>query len=145
MNEKSEIINNLIKKTEPKRNIFMNMLKSFIVGGIICFCAQLIKIFFLQYFTENIANTLSLIIIIIIASILTAIGIYDKLGQIAGAGTIIPITGFANSVTSCSIEYKSEGIVTGIINNMLKLAGSIIVTGVISAFIVSTIIYFFGV
>ena len=81
---------------------------------------------------------------IFLSSFLTAFGVYDKIGQFAGAGTIIPITGFANSVTSSAMEYKSEGIVTGIINNMLKLAGSIIVTGIISAFIVSTILFLLG-
>ena len=93
----------------------------------------------------NLATTLSTLSMIMIASILTAFGVYDKIGQFAGAGTIIPITGFANSVTSSAMEYKSEGVVTGIINNMLKLAGSIIVTGVISSFVVATILYFLGV
>lgn len=144
MNNKNEIINNLIKQSEPKRSIFKNMLKSFIIGGLICLIAQIIKSILLNYFNDNIANTMSLIFMIIIASILTACGLYDKLGQIAGAGTIIPITGFANSVTSSAMEYKSEGIVTGIINNMLKLAGCVIVTGVISAFFIATIAFFIG-
>ena len=82
---------------------------------------------------------------IFISSILTSFGLYDKIGQFAGAGTIIPITGFANSVTSSAMEYKSEGIVTGIINNMLKLAGSIIVTGTICAFVFGSIYYLLGV
>ena len=100
---------------------------------------------FLNFFDENLSTTLSTLSMIMIASILTAFGVYDKIGQFAGAGTIIPITGFANSVTSSAMEYKSEGVVTGIINNMLKLAGSIIVTGAISAFVVATILYFLGV
>ena len=82
---------------------------------------------------------------IIIGVILTGIGLYDRIGQFSGAGTIIPITGFANSVSSSAIEYKSEGIVTGIINNIFKLAGSVIVTGVISAFFVSILIYLLGI
>lgn len=145
MNKKDEIISNLIDKSQPKRSIFKNMVKAFIVGGIICLIAQIIKTIFLNFFDENLSTTLSTLSMIMIASILTAFGVYDKIGQFAGAGTIIPITGFANSVTSSAMEYKSEGVVTGIINNMLKLAGSIIVTGAISAFVVATILYFLGV
>ena len=144
MNKKDEIISNLIDKSQPKRSIFKNMIKAFIVGGIICLIAQIIKTIFLNFFDENLSTTLSTLSMIMIASILTAFGVYDKIGQFAGAGTIIPITGFANSVTSSAMEYKSEGVVTGIINNMLKLAGSIIVTGAISAFVVATILYFLG-
>lgn len=145
MNNKNEIISNLIKQSEPKRSILKNMIKAFIIGGIICLIAQVFKRVYLNFFEEDISNSLTTITMIVLASILTGIGLYDKLGQIAGAGTIIPVTGFANSVTSSAMEYKSEGIVTGIINNMLKLAGSVIVTGVISAFIVGTIIFFLGV
>lgn len=144
MNDKNEIISNLINKTEPKRSIIKNVFKAFIIGGLICMIAQIIKILLMNFFDETISNTLSTITMIIIASILTAFGVYDKIGQIGGAGTIIPITGFANSVTSSAMEYRSEGIVTGVINNLLKLAGSVIVTGVISAFIVATILYFIG-
>jgi len=145
MNKKDEMINNLIAKTKPKRSIFKNTVKAFIVGGLICLFAQIIKIILLNFFEDSLATMITTIIIIVIASVLTAFGVYDKIGQFAGAGTIIPITGFANSVTSCALEYKSEGIVTGIINNMLKLAGSIIVTGIISSFIVASILYFLGV
>ena len=81
---------------------------------------------------------------IILGSFLTGIGWYDKIGQFAGAGTIIPITGFANSMTSSAMESKSEGIVLGIINNMFKLAGSVIIIGVISAFIVASIYFVLG-
>ncbi len=144
MNNKNEIIDNLINDSKPKRNIIKNMFNAFFVGGIICLMCQVIKGILLNFFDDLLSTTLTTIIVIIIASILTSLGIYDKVGQFAGAGTIIPITGFANSVTCSAMEYKSEGIVTGIINNMLKLAGSVIVTGIISAFIMGTIIYFLG-
>ena len=114
-------------------------------GGIICLVAQIIKSIFLIFFDEIVSTTLSTMSMIIIASVLTAFGLYDKIGQIAGAGTIIPITGFANSVTSSAMEYKSEGVVKGIINNMLKLAGSIIVIGIISSFIFASLYYLLGV
>lgn len=145
MNNKNEVISNLINKTNPKRKIFKNILKAFFVGGTICLIAQIINGILNNFVDEKLSTILSTIFMIFLSSFLTAFGVYDKLGQFAGAGTIIPITGFANSVTSSAMEYKSEGIVTGIINNMLKLAGSIIVTGIISAFIVSSIIFLLGV
>ena len=144
MKENNELISNIINKTEPKRKIFKNAFQAFFIGGIICLIAQVINTIYLYFFDLKTSNTLTLLTMIFISSILTSFGLYDKIGQFAGAGTIIPITGFANSVTSSAMEYKSEGVVTGIINNMLKLAGSIIVTGAISAFVVATILYFLG-
>lgn len=145
MKKKNEIISNLINQSNPKRNILKNALQAFFVGGTICLMAQILKTIFLIFLDEQLSNMLATLSMILIASLLTSFGIYDKLGQFAGAGTIIPITGFANSVTSSAIEYKSEGIITGIINNMLKLAGSVIVVGVISAFIFGSIYFFLGV
>ena len=144
MNNKNEVISNLINKSNPKRSILKNIMKAFIIGGLICLIAQIINGVLNIFLDEKISSILATIIMIFLSSFLTAFGVYDKIGQFAGAGTIIPITGFANSVTSSAMEYKSEGIVTGIINNMLKLAGSIIVTGIISAFIVSTILFLLG-
>ena len=144
MNSKNEIIYNIIEKTKPKRKIFKNVLNAFFSGGVICLIAQILKAIYLNFFKDDIANNLAVLSMILLSSILTAFGVYDKIGQFAGAGTIIPITGFANSVTSSAMEYKSEGFITGIINNMLKLAGSIIVAGVISAFVISTFVYIVG-
>ena len=144
MNNKNEVISNLINKSNPKRSILKNIMKAFIIGGLICLIAQIINGVLNIFLNDKISSILATIIMIFLSSFLTAFGVYDKIGQFAGAGTIIPITGFANSVTSSAMEYKSEGIVTGIINNMLKLAGSIIVTGIISAFIVSTILFLLG-
>ena len=145
MNDKNVIIKDIIKKTEPRRNILVNCFKAFFIGGIICLIAQLIKGGLIEFMEEKEANILSTLSMIFLSAILTAFGIYDKLGQFAGAGTIIPITGFANSVTSSAIEYKSEGIITGIINNTLKLAGSIIVVGILCAFFVSSLIFILGI
>lgn len=144
MKNKNEIINNLIKESTPKRNVIRNMIRAFFVGGFICLIAQVIKGLLMLKFDEKTAQCLSTIAMIILGSFLTGIGLYDKIGQFAGAGTIIPITGFANSMTSSAMESKSEGIVLGIINNMFKLAGSVIIVGVISAFIVASIYFALG-
>lgn len=81
------------------------------------------------------------IIIISFGGILTALGLYDKIGQFAKAGTIIPISGFENSLCSSAMEYKSEGLILGLGANILKLAGSVIVFGIISGFLVGLIKY----
>ena len=145
MKKKNEIIDNLVKQSTPKRKIGKNMIKAFIVGGLICLIAQIIKSLLMLKFDEKTAQCLSIIAMIFLGSILTGLGVYDKAGQFAGAGTIIPITGFANSMTSSAMESKSEGLVLGIINNMLKLAGSVIIVGVISAFFFGSIYYLLGI
>ena len=94
---------------------------------------------------KDIANIYSVIVMVFLGSLTTGLGLYDKLGQIAGCGTIIPITGFANSMTSSALESKSEGVILGIINNMFKLAGSVIVAGVVSGVVVGAIRYLLGI
>ena len=79
--------------------------------------------------------------LIFIAALLTGFGVYDKIGQFAGAGAGVPVTGFANSIASAALEHKTEGIVLGIATNMFKLAGSVIVFGVVSAYVVGLIRY----
>ena len=131
----------LQKSIEPKRPILKNCLKAFLVGGIICTIAQVLQLFFITYFNFNEKTAVSptTIVLIFVSALLTGFGIYDHIGQWAGAGSAVPITGFANSIASASIEHKSEGFVLGVAGNMFQLAGAIIVYGVFSAFIVATI------
>lgn len=143
MNKDKEQFEQIIKENPIKRPVFMNSIKAFIVGGLICLFGELIRTILIKrfYLPESTSNTIMLIIIIVLASLFTGLGIYDKIGQSAGAGSIIPISGFANSLTSSAIESKSEGFILGILTNMFKLAGAIIVAGVASSFAVSTIVY----
>lgn len=83
-------------------------------------------------------------VLILISVILTCFGVYDKLAQWCGAGTAVPVTGFANSMCSAALEYRSEGIVLGMATNMFKLAGSVIVFGVVAAFIIGIVYIFLG-
>ena len=131
----------LQKNIEPKRPILKNSLKAFLVGGIICTIAQCLQLFFITYFNfiEKTAVSPTTIVLIFTSALLTGLGIYDHIGQWAGAGSAVPITGFANSIASASIEHKSEGFVLGVAGNMFQLAGAIIVYGVFSAFVVATI------
>ena len=138
-----EIFQKVLEKNKIKRPIFKNSLKAFLFGGLACMMGEIIRLFLIKVFKFDVnnANTLMLFIFIFLSSILTGLGIYDKYGQIAGAGAFIPITGFANSLTSSAIESKTEGIVQGTLTNIFKLAGAIIVIGVVSSITIGTIIY----
>ena len=129
-----------------KRPIIKNAIYAFIFGGLVGIVGQTIIFVLTDILGVDIktSNSLMSLIVVAITSILTAFGLFDKIGQRAGAGTYIPITGFANSMTSSAIEGKSEGIILGIMSNMFKLAGAVIVAGVVSAFISSSLIYFIG-
>ncbi|TCT25637.1 stage V sporulation protein AC [Melghiribacillus thermohalophilus] len=131
------------KTYQPRPNVFLNCLKAFFVGGLICVIGQgLIQLYSTVFdFTEKEAGNPTLTTLILISAILTGFGVYDKLGQFAGAGSAVPVTGFANTITSAALEHKSEGLVLGVASNMFKLAGPVIVFGVVSAYIVGVIRY----
>ncbi|MBN8208062.1 stage V sporulation protein AC [Bacillus sp. NTK071] len=130
-----------IKSYQPKPPYVLNALKAFVVGGLICMLGQAIQNFYMNVFdfSKETAGNPTVATLILFAALLTAFGWYDKLGQFAGAGSAVPVTGFANSITSAALEHKSEGIVLGIATNMFKLAGSVIVFGVVAAYIVGMI------
>ncbi|CAB1245274.1 stage V sporulation protein AC [Clostridium sp. MT-14] len=132
---------NFAKENETKRKVFTNCLKAFLVGGTICAVGQGLQFMFIKYFnfTETTAGNPTSAILIIISVLLTGFGVFDHIAQWAGAGTAIPVTGFANSIASCAIEHKSEGFVLGVGGNMFKLAGSVISFGVFSAFVMAIV------
>lgn len=131
----------LQKENEIKRPIVTNCLKAFFVGGFICCLGQLISTFYVYYFefTEQTVGNPTVATLIIITMFLTGFGLYDQIGQYAGAGTAVPVTGFANAVISSAIEHRPEGFILGVGTNMLKLAGPVIVYGVFSAFVIALI------
>lgn len=135
-----------IKANQIKPKIFMNSFKAFITGGLIAIFGQLLKDGYQVLFDldKDNAGALMIVTLILIAALLTGFGIFDKIGQFCGAGTFVPVTGFANSMTSAALEYKSEGITLGIAANMFKLAGSVITLGVVSAYILGALRYLFG-
>ena len=132
------------KQNEPQRPVFLNCIKAFTVGGLICVFGELLRQIFIVYFNfpEKEAANPTVAILIMISVTLTGLGLYDKIAQFAGAGTAVPITGFANSMSSAAIEHRTEGLVLGTGCNMFKLAGSVIVFGVVSAFFVALVKYF---
>ena len=133
----------VIKNHEIKPNYLKNAAVSFFFGGLICVGGQLLIEMYIHWlgFVRDTASTLALVTVILLASILTGLGVYDEFGQIAKAGAFVPITGFANSLTSAALESKSEGIVLGIATNLFKLAGAVIVFAVVSAYVFGIIRY----
>jgi stage V sporulation protein AC len=129
------------KAREPKRKILRNCFRAFISGGLICTIGQGLEWLFINHFdfTEKTAGDPATAVLIIISVLLTGFGVYDHIAQWAGGGTIIPVTGFANTMASAAIEHRSEGYVLGVGGNMFKLSGSVIVFGIFSAFVVSLI------
>lgn len=126
---------------EAKRPVFKNCVKAFFVGGFICLIGQFISSFYIYFFdfTERSAGNPTVATLIFISMLLTGIGVYDRIGQFAGAGSAVPVTGFGNSVVSACIEHRTEGFVLGVGGNMFKLAGSVILFGVFSAFVIATV------
>lgn len=121
-----------------------NCIKAFCVGGMICLIGELIIQLYQYLGADGITSTaLSSITLIIIAGLLTGFGIFDKIARFGGAGALVPITGFSNSVTSPSIEAKSEGYVTGVASKMFTIAGPVIVYGTISSIIYGLLYYLY--
>ncbi|KQL54963.1 stage V sporulation protein AC [Heyndrickxia shackletonii] len=131
----------LQKKHELKRPVLKNCIRAFFIGGIICLVGQAVTYFYIYFFnfTEQTAGNPTVATMVFLAMLLTGFGVYDRMGQFAGAGSAVPVTGFGNAVISSAIEHRTEGYVLGVGGNMFKLAGSVILFGVFSAFIVALV------
>nr|WP_245948282.1 stage V sporulation protein AC [Paenibacillus sambharensis] len=126
------------KSREPGRSVLKNCLRAFVVGGLICVLGQAVQNGYMAWLhlTSTQASGPTVATMIFISVVLTSLGVYDKMAQWAGAGTAVPVTGFANSMCSAALEHRSEGLVLGVGGNMFKLAGSVIVYGAVAAFFV---------
>lgn len=131
----------MVKKASPNSELLKDMVKAFFIGGIICIIGQLISDFFksLDFSKENVASLTS-VTLIFIGAFLTGLGLYDDIAKIGKAGTLVPITGFANSIVSPAIEYKTEGYILGVGVKMFTIAGPVVVYG-IGASVIFGIIY----
>ena len=127
----------LVSQTAPKSKHLKAMIWAFVIGGLICCVGEgilsAVKAIF-PYLKEDEAGGVVSIVMIFLGALLTGIGIYDDIGNVAGGGSIVPITGFANSIVSPAMEYKREGIILGICAKMFTIAGPIIVLGVVASF-----------
>lgn len=132
----------MVKKASPNSPIVLDCIKAFLIGGAICCFGQLLfYIFRKSGMSLDESRSLVSIALIIITAILTGIGVFDKIAKHAGAGTIVPITGFANSVVSPAMEFKSEGFIMGTGSSIFKVAGPVILYGTTAASVYG-LIYF---
>ena len=130
----------------PKNKMLKNCIWAFIFGGAICLLGEIIKNIFISGFSiaEKEAGPMSSVVLVGLSALLTGLGWYDRLGKVGGAGTVVPITGFANSVVSPALEYKREGFILGTASNIFKLAGPVLVFGYLSSFIVGILSLLFS-
>ncbi|MGL4373206.1 MAG: stage V sporulation protein AC [Turicibacter sp.] len=140
---KTKKYDQILKKHEKKPTYIKNMLVSFLFGGLICLFGQILMEFYIHQLgiVKDTASLLMTVTLIFITAILTGLGVYDNFGQIAKAGSFVPITGFANSLTSAALESRSEGVVLGIATNLFKLAGAVIVFAIVSAYVFGILRY----
>lgn len=143
--ERNKKYNDYVNSKKPLTRNFPTLIYAYLIGGLICIIGQGINdtlMYFFPSMSIEAANTWMLIILIFIASLLTGLGLYDRIGVFAGGGSIVPITGFSNSITSPAMEFKKEGIIFGLCVKMFTVAGPVIVNGVAISVIVG-IIYLF--
>ena len=133
----------MVDERSKRSKCIINTIKAFVSGGIICVIGQMLfDIYNHMGFSDEICRTLESISLIFVAGLLTGLGIFGKIAKHAGAGTLVPITGFSNAVTSPAIESKSEGFINGTAAKMFIIAGPVIVYGTFSAAIYGIIYYF---
>ena len=130
----------------PKSPLLKDCIMAFLVGGFICVIGQgLLDLYGGPLgLSEKDAGTLCSVTLVFIAALLTGIGVFDDIARRAGAGTLVPITGFANAVVSPAIEFKSEGYITGVASKMFIIAGPVIVYGIIASVVYGLILYLKG-
>ena len=132
----------MIKRFSPKSPTLKNCARAFFVGGLLCFLGQ--WLFFLYEglgMSEEISGTLVTVSLIFLSAVLTAVGIFDRIARFAGAGTLLPVTGFANAMVSPAMDAKSEGYVMGVGNKMFTVCGPVIVYGTLASMVYGTILW----
>jgi stage V sporulation protein AC len=135
--------NKMSEKASPKSPAVWDTIKAFLIGGGICLLGQV----FLQMYQsfgldEKISSTWTSVTLVLLSAILTALGLYEKLAKHGGAGTLVPITGFANAVVSCAIENRSEGYILGVGAKIFTIAGPVILYGTVASVIYGILYYF---
>lgn len=136
----------MVNKHNPTSNILKDCVLAFVIGGLICVVGQFVMNTFLALgVPEDDVGLYVASIMVFLGAFLTGIGVYDSMGKYAGAGTIVPITGFANSIVSPAMEFKREGYVFGVGAKMFVIAGPILVYGISSSIIVGLLYYVFKV
>src|SRR5574344_1974963 len=138
--ENQEQYNEYVKSKSPNSPIWKDCLNAFWVGGLICSIGQIIQDYCMYKGMDNTSSsTVVSIILIAISAILTGLNLFNRIGKFAGAGSLVPITGFANSIVSPAIEYKSEGYVMGVGGKMFTVAGPVLVFGISTSVLIGII------
>ena len=133
------------KRRAPRSNTRLNALKAFLMGGLICCVGQfLLNLYAAAGLDREGAGTASSVTLVLLAALLTGLGVYDDLAKLGGAGTLVPITGFANAVAAPALEFKTEGLVTGTAAKMFVIAGPVLVFGVGSSVLYGLLLILLG-
>ena len=140
--ENNEEYKNIVKKHSPKSPVFKNCVFAFLVGGFLCFVGQWLAFLFIYLgIDDEHSYMLVTVFYIVLASIATALGFFDKIARFGGAGTLVPVTGFSNAVTSSAIDTRSEGFVSGVGSKIFTVAGPVILYSTIAGTVYG-LIYF---
>ncbi len=150
MNDKTPIIEkiddykSLVNRHAPKSPVFKNASLAFLVGGFLCFCGEWLAALFISLgITVKYSYVLVSVFFIVTASLATALGFFDKVARVGGAGTLVPVTGFSNSVTSCAIDTRSEGYIGGVGTKIFTVAGPVILYSTLAGTLYGLIYYIF--
>ena len=145
MNMDKKAYGDFVKDRMPKSPILKDCIRAFLVGGLICSIAEaLLRLYLYCQVPEETAKTLVPVTLIFIAAFFTGLGIFDDIAKFAGAGTLVPITGFANSVAAPAIESKSEGFIMGVGAKLFTISGPVIVYGILTSVIYGVIYWTIG-
>ena len=145
MNMSKKEYNRYVARLAQKSPLGKDLLRSFLVGGLICVIGQLILNGFTALdLSEQDAAAATSVSLVFLSAVLTGLSVYDDIAKFAGAGTLVPITGFANAVVSPAIEFKAEGFVTGMAAKMFIIAGPVIVSGTVASVLYGLILVIFG-
>lgn len=146
MNMSNEEYNELVKRREPKSPLAADVAKAFVVGGLICCLGQGLSLLYSKAvgLDEETAATAVSVTLIFLSALLTGLNVYDQLARFAGAGTLVPITGFANAMASPAMEYRAEGFVLGLAAKMFSITGPVIVYGIAASVIYGIVLCLIG-
>ena len=134
----------MVKAASPKTKSLGSTIAAFLCGGLVCTAAQLFKSLYLSFGIEpDTASAGTIITMIVIAALLTGLNVFDDIAKVAGAGLLVPITGFSNAMTSSALEFKSEGYVLGLGAKIFTIAGPVIAYGLIAGVAYGVIVYMF--
>lgn len=135
----------MVKNSAPRSKVLTNCIWAFCVGGTICFVGEVLtNVYTSLYFSTGDARLLTSVTLVGLSALLTAAGWYGRIAKRAGAGTLVPITGFANAVVSPAIEFRSEGLINGVACKMFIIAGPVIVYGTLASVVYGIILFVKG-